>query len=260
MEPIRPAPARRRARAVVAAAVAVGLGGGIGLGAPDAGTAAAALPQAAAQAPAPAAPSRPLGLPFALPPGPDTWLLGQPYGNTTGAFRQRRTTYGASGGIHFGVDLTARCGTPVVAVADGVVFSVDAMNFGSAPHNVMIDHPSLGIASFYGHLRDRSPLAAGQAVARGDAVGVVGDPGLTCRSRPHLHLELRDLAHAKKFNPVTYIEADWDTLALASSLGIGFQRDLDDPRKWQHLDDQPDARVGGPILNHFARPWPPDVR
>lgn len=213
-----------------------------------------------AVAPSAAAAERPLGLPFALPPGPATWLLGQPYGNTTGAFRQRRTTYGASGGIHFGVDLTAPCGTPVVAVADGVVFSVDAMNFGSAPHNVMIDHADLSVASFYGHLRDRSPLTAGQAVRRGDPVGVVGDPGLTCRSRPHLHLELRDLAHARKFNPVTLIEADWDTLALASSLGTGFERDLDDPRKWQHLDDQPEARVGGPILNDFARPWPPDVR
>ncbi len=249
------------------AAVALALGFAVARSAAGEGArtvAAAALPQPAAPpttAPAgPAAPRRPLDLPFALPPGPDTWLLGQPYGNTTGAYRQRRTTYGASGGIHFGVDLTAPCGTPVVAVADGVVFSVDAMNFGSAPHNVMIDHPDLGIASFYGHLRDRSPLVAGQAIGRGDPVGVVGDPGLTCRSRPHLHLELRDLAHAKKFNPVTYIEADWDTLALASSLGIGFQRDLDDPRKWQHLDDQPEARVGGPILNDFARPWPPDVR
>ena len=64
-----------------------------------------------AVAPSAAAAERPLGLPFALPPGPATWLLGQPYGNTTGAFRQRRTTYGASGGIHFGVDLTAPCST-----------------------------------------------------------------------------------------------------------------------------------------------------
>lgn len=213
------------------------------------------------RSPAPAvAQERPLGLPFAMPPGPATWLLGQPYGNTTGAFRQRRTTYGASGGIHFGVDLTAPCGTPIVALADGVVFSVDAMNFGSAPHNVMIDHPAVGYASFYGHLLERSPLVPGRPIGRGQLVGKSGDPGLTCRSRPHLHLEIRDLAHARKYNPVGLIDADWSTLALASSLGIGFERDLDDPRKWQYLDDQPEARVGGPILNDFERPWPPDVR
>ena len=204
--------------------------------------------------------SRPFTLPFALAPGPDTWLLGQPYGNTTGAFRQRRSTYGASGGIHFGVDLTAPCRTPLVAMADGVVFAADAMNFGSAPHNLMIDHPALGYATFYGHLFERPKLRAGEPVRRGDPIGLTGDPGLSCRSRPHLHLEIRDLAHARKYNPVILVEADWDSLALVSSLGIGFQRDLDDPRKWQHLDDQPEARVGGPILNDFARPWPPEAR
>ncbi|HYN89088.1 MAG TPA: M23 family metallopeptidase, partial [Ardenticatenaceae bacterium] len=93
---------------------------------------------------------RPFILPFAQPPGPNTWLLGQPYGNTTGAYRQRFTTYNAGQGIHFGVDLTAPCGTEIVAIGDGVVFAVDNLNFGSAPHNLMIDHPDLGYASFYG--------------------------------------------------------------------------------------------------------------
>lgn len=48
----------------------------------------------------------PFGLPFATPAGPNTWLMAQPYGNTTGAYRQRRTTYGAGQGIHFGIDLS----------------------------------------------------------------------------------------------------------------------------------------------------------
>ena len=49
--------------------------------------------------------------------------MAQAYGNTTGAYRQRRTTYAAGQGIHFGTDFTARCGTPLVAMADGVVFA-----------------------------------------------------------------------------------------------------------------------------------------
>jgi murein DD-endopeptidase MepM/ murein hydrolase activator NlpD len=219
----------------------------------------------AAGAPAQAAPTRqpaarPFSLPFAMPPGPSTWLMGQAYGNTAGAYRQRRTTYGAAQGIHFGVDLTAPCGTEVVALADGVVFASDAMSFGSAPHNLMIDHPDLGLASFYGHLLERPAFSPGQRVTRGQPVAKVGDPGLTCRSRPHLHLEIRDLRHARKYNPVTLIEADWDGLFLVGPFGNAFQRDLDDPRRWQSLDDQPESVIGGPLLNDFARPWPPDVR
>ncbi|MCB0217065.1 MAG: M23 family metallopeptidase [Chloroflexi bacterium] len=211
---------------------------------------------------APAAPSeKPFGLPFADPPGPDTWLMGQPYGNTTGAYRQRRSTYAAGQGIHFGVDLSAACGTPIVAIADGQVFAADAMSFGSAPHNLMIDHPELGYASFYGHLLERPALAPGQRVARGEVVALSGDSqGVDCRGRPHLHLEIRDLRHVRKYNPVLLVEADWDGLALIGPFGRAFQRDLDRPRLWQHLDDQPETVIGGPLLNDFARPWPPEAR
>ena len=104
-----------------------------------------AISPAAAQDVSPTPIERPFQLPFAQSPGLDTWLMGQPYGNTTGAYRQRLTTYGASGGIHFGLDLSAPCGTPVVAIADGVVFAVDGP-FGSPPHNLTIDHPELGYA------------------------------------------------------------------------------------------------------------------
>jgi murein DD-endopeptidase MepM/ murein hydrolase activator NlpD len=209
--------------------------------------------------PVPAEPAvRPFSLPFAIPPGPDTWLMGQPYGNTTGAYRQRRSTYGAAQGLHFGVDFGAPCGTDVVASADGVVFASDAMSFGAAPHNLMIDHPDLGYATFYGHLNERPDLRPGQPVTRGQVVAQTGDPGVTCRSRPHLHYEIRDLRHARKYNPVTLVEADWDSLVLLGAGASGFERDLDNPRRWQHLDDQPDTVIGGPLLNDYANPWPPD--
>jgi len=38
--------------------------------------------------------------------------------------------------------------------------------------------------------------------------------------------------------------------------GALFERDLDNPRRNQFLDDQPDIRFGGPIITNFARPWP----
>jgi hypothetical protein len=67
-------------------------------------------------------------------------------------------------------------------------------------------------------------------------------------------------ALVRKYNPVLLIDADWDNLALIGPFGRTFQRDLDDPRKWQSLDDQPETVIGGPLLNEFANPWPPDWR
>ena len=216
-----------------------------------------AVPLTGAQTPA----AKPFILPFKAAPGPGTWLLGQPYGNTTGAYRQRNSTYVRSGGIHFGVDLSAPCGTEVVAIADGVVFAADNLNFGSPPHNLIIDYPAKKYASLYGHLLKPPTLKVGQAVKQGDVVGLSGDStGSSCRGRPHLHLEIRDLNHARKYNPATLIQADWDNLALIGGFGGGFEYNLDNPRQWQHVEDQPEATSGGPILNDFKNPWPPDWR
>jgi murein DD-endopeptidase MepM/ murein hydrolase activator NlpD len=201
---------------------------------------------------------KPFGLPFDTPPGPHTWLVGQMYGNTTGAYRWRRIWYGAGQGLHFGIDFSARCGTPVVAIGDGVVTKVDAASHGAGPHNLMIDHPN-GYASFYGHLVERASVEVGQTVTRGQVVGKTGDPDLTCTSRPHLHLEIRSgYNYSVAYNPVALIDADWDSLMLAGPFQRGYQRDLDNPRQWQFPDDQPEVRFGGEIVNDYARPWPPD--
>jgi murein DD-endopeptidase MepM/ murein hydrolase activator NlpD len=199
----------------------------------------------------------PFGLPLASPPGPNTWLLNQPYGNTVFAYRQRRTFYGAGQGMHFGVDLAAPCGTEVVAIGDGVVVGIDQTSHGAGPHNLMIDHDN-GYASFYGHLRDRPTLALGDRVRRGQPIAVTGDPDLTCTSRPHLHLEIRDApAHRRAFNPLPLIDADWNRLALVGGSAIGFEQDLTSPRQWQLLTDQPEVTFGSPLLNDYLEPWPP---
>jgi murein DD-endopeptidase MepM/ murein hydrolase activator NlpD len=202
----------------------------------------------------------PFRLPFEDPPGPNTWLLGQAYGNTVGAYRQRTSTYAAGQGIHFGVDLSARCGYPIVAIGDGVVTKVDALEHGSAPHNLMIDHPN-GYASFYGHLLERPNLTLGQSVNAGQIVAQVGDPDGSCTSRPHLHLEIRNAgAYNRAYNPHTLIDADWDSLSLVGPFGRGFARDLNEPRRWQNLYDQPETAFWGPRLNDYQSPWPLDWR
>ncbi len=145
----------------------------------------------------------------------------------------------------------------MVAIGDGTVLLVDALYHGSLPHNLSILHPN-GYISFYGHLLETPKLKAGQAVKRGEVIALTGDPDLTCTSRPHLHLEIRDKTHARAFNPVNLIEADWDMLQLVGSFGRGFERNLDAPRQWQSIYDQPDIQFGGALINEYVRNFPQD--
>ncbi len=216
----------------------------------------------ATSAPATAQSEAVFGLPFADPPGPGTWLVGQVYGNSTGAFARRREWYQAGQGIHFGIDFSTRCGTPIVSIGDGTVLKVDAPEHGSAPHNLLIAHetPDGGYVSLYGHLLERPQLRVGDRVTRGQVIAQTGDPDLTCTSRPHLHLEIRNRQLNIAYNAHKLIDADWDALMLTGSFGRGFQRDLDDPRKWQTIYAQPDIRFGGPIINDFVNTWPQDWR
>jgi murein DD-endopeptidase MepM/ murein hydrolase activator NlpD len=199
----------------------------------------------------------PFGLPFADPSGPGTWYLGQGYGNTVGSYFQRDTTYRAGQGLHFGLDLAAPCGTPVVAIGDGVVAKVDAFEHGSRPHNLMLQLDA-GYAALYGHLNERPKLSVGDRVTKGQMVGLSGDSFGTCHSAPHLHLEIRSPDYLIAYNPIKLIDADWDSLALVGAFQRGFERDLENPRQWQYPDDQPETKFGGPLLNNYRAPWPPD--
>jgi len=210
--------------------------------------------EAAAPPPSDAPPFR---LPFLEPPGPDTWLFEQPYGNTEFAYDYRSEIYWAGQGFHFGVDFIAPCGTPIVAIGDGVVHSIDGPH-GARPHNLMIDHPN-GYASFYGHLLVRPALSRGEAVQAGQVVGYVGDPDLTCASRPHLHLEIRASEdYATAYNPILLIDANWDMLLMMGGLSVAFEQDQNNMRQWQSIYDQPLVRFGYPILNNYQEPWPYD--
>jgi murein DD-endopeptidase MepM/ murein hydrolase activator NlpD len=201
-----------------------------------------------------AAQPKPFGLPFAEPAGPATWTVSQSYGNTVFAYYERSTLYRNGQGLHMGLDMATACGTPVVAIGDGVVISVDGRG-GSPPHNLMIDHGN-GYVSFYGHLLERPALSVGQRVTRGEPVALSGDMYGSCYEAPHLHLEIRDVSLNRLFNPVTLIEADWHSLLLLGVRPHAFERDLDAPRRWQSIDDQPSIDIGGILLNDYRNAWP----
>ncbi|MFW5748269.1 MAG: M23 family metallopeptidase [Chloroflexota bacterium] len=199
--------------------------------------------------------------PFILPiqgdPGPNRWLFGQAYGNTTGAFNFGTEWYSAGQGLHFGLDFPAPCGTPLVAVADGEVAGVDDLTRGAGPHNLLLVHRELGVTTLYGHLLRRADLFPGQLVRQGDVIGLSGDPDRTCDSRPHLHFEVRSLDYRTAYNPVDYIDANWHTLASVGGYGYPlFQQDMDNARRWMTLEDQPATAFGGARLNAYDAAWP----
>jgi hypothetical protein len=202
---------------------------------------------------------KPFGLPVDTAAGPSTWLFGQSYGNTTGAYNFGTAWYSAGQGLHFGIDVSMPCGTPLVAVADGEVIYVDNLAFGAGPHNLILRHPQVGLTTLYGHLLDRPPVQPFQPVKAGQVVGFSGDPDITCDSRPHLHFEVRSLDYRTAYNPLDYIDAPWDVLAGIGPFGYPlFQQDLDNARRWIFLDDQPPVSFGGMRLNNYPRSLPDD--
>ena len=109
------------------------------------------------------------------------------FGNTFGAFRAD-----VHGKWHHGEDLVAPEGTPLLAVADGSLFSVGWNDIGGWRLWLRDD---AGNEFYYAHLSAYSPLAiAGKRVKAGDVLGFVGSTGDAEGGVPHLHFEIHPAA------------------------------------------------------------------
>jgi len=98
---------------------------------------------------------------------------------------------------HAGVDLVARYGTPVKAVADGRVEFADWG--GELGRCVRLEHDH-GMVSIYGHLSKIShAVSEGAYVSVGQVIGWVGTSGLS--TGPHLHFGL--MKNGTYVNPLT---------------------------------------------------------
>ncbi len=96
--------------------------------------------------------------------------------------------WGASG-VHKGIDIFARKGTPVLAPAGGVVLWQGEIRLGG---NVVVFLGPRGLIHYLAHL-EKIHVATGALVGQGSQLGTVGDSGNAKGKPPHLHYSVWSL-------------------------------------------------------------------
>jgi hypothetical protein len=126
------------------------------------------------------------------------------YGNSFGAPRPD-----VSGGWHHGDDIFAPLGAPILAVADGTVFSVGPNRIGG---NRFWLRDTKGNEFYYAHLSAYTALARnGNEVHAGDVIGFVGNTGDAEGGAYHLHFEIHPasllfLGYDGAVDPTPYLD------------------------------------------------------
>ena len=155
------------------------------------------------------------------------------FGDTFGAPRPWITS-----GWHHGEDIFAQLGTPLLAVADGTVFSVGWNDLGG--YRLWLRDRD-GNEFYYAHLSAFSPFAVnGAQVKAGTVLGFMGNSGDAETTPYHLHFEIHPvgllyLGYDGVVNPYPYLTA------------------------WKRLEDVEFAKVAGwapPISPTSSAPKP----
>jgi hypothetical protein len=152
--------------------------------------------------------------------------------------------------FHDGIDLPAAVGTPVHAMADGVVHRAGPADnsFGSTQVIVRVCDPTDGkddLFLVYLHLDSIAEgVIPGAHVCRGDVIGAVGQEDATY---PHLHFELRKGGpeQRRSVHPLHYL--DYPNTANFTQLRLdrcNFYRDNGDKRAVRLRFDALDRREG----------------
>lgn len=132
------------------------------------------------------------------------------YGDSFGAARAD-----VSGGWHHGDDIFAPLGAPLLAVADGTVFSVGWNDIGGWR---LWLRDKAGNEFYYAHLSAYTKLARnGARVKAGQVLGFVGNTGDAQGTPYHLHFEVHPVAmlylgYDGAVDPTRYLDA-WKRLA-----------------------------------------------
>jgi murein DD-endopeptidase MepM/ murein hydrolase activator NlpD len=108
------------------------------------------------------------------------------------------------GRMHKGVDFGAHSGAPIYAIGDGVVVGTGYQSGESGYGQITIIRHSNGFYSAYAHQSSYS-VHVGEHVSAGEVIGRVGSTGNV--TGPHLHFEIRTVAHGGQINPRTWLRS-----------------------------------------------------
>jgi murein DD-endopeptidase MepM/ murein hydrolase activator NlpD len=137
-------------------------------------------------------------------------------------------TYGAPRAdvtYHHGDDIFGALGQPILAVANGVVFSVGWNNLGG---NRLWLRDDQGNDYYYAHLSAFAITAVnGAEVKAGDVIGFMGDTGDAEGTPTHLHFEIHpvsllSLGYDGAVDPTTYLNGWKHLTELATPAGAGW--------------------------------------
>ena len=117
----------------------------------------------------------------------------------TSKYGKRKDPLNGRWGMHYGMDMAAPSGTPLLVPSAGTVVSAGwHAGFG---RTVEIDH-GLGIRTRYGHLRSIT-VKKGEKVGVRDTIGLLGSSGRS--TGPHVHYEI--LVDGKPVDPTKFLKA-----------------------------------------------------
>jgi len=155
-------------------------------------------PAAMASSAAPATPPAPSPALTVSPPADGSALLLPVQGITAAQLQDTFTDARSEGRVHDAIDILARAGTPVLAVADGTIEKLFNSERGGL--TVYQFEPGGRYCYYYAHLeRYADGLAEKQTVTRGQVIGYVGSTGNASPEAPHLHFEIHTLGPEKQW-------------------------------------------------------------
>jgi murein DD-endopeptidase MepM/ murein hydrolase activator NlpD len=115
----------------------------------------------------------------------------------------------SASGVHKGIDIFARAGTPVLAATPGLVLM--SGSFGSGGNVVAILGPQARV-HYYAHLASLG-VSSGDWLAGGRPIGTVGTTGNAVGKPPHLHYAV-----------VTLVPYPWHAVAAVRGVPQGWKQ------------------------------------